>query len=78
MQAESYVGMSPGTEFEVSGKGIGEALRGSASVGKSVGGARATLGASAGDHRSGTQRNRCYTQYKSSGLGWHRACLSSG
>ena len=47
MQAESYVGMSPGTEFEISGKGSVK-LKGSASVGKSLGGARATLGASAG------------------------------
>ena len=47
MQAESYVGMSPGTEFEVSGKGSVK-LSASASVGRSVAGARAKLGASAG------------------------------
>ena len=39
MQAESYVGMSPGTEFEVSGKGSVK-LSASASVGRSVAGAR--------------------------------------
>ena len=54
MQAESYVGMSPGTEFEVSGKGSVK-LSASASVGRSVAGARAKLGASAGVTAQGSK-----------------------